>query len=261
MNNGDFIALPANNTWPSVAMVGFPAVRAVIFNNSIDGVADRLYTNHQSFPASNSFFYSSDWSLEGWVYIDGPLGRGENPWIQWATRPGTSCNVANIGVGANAGYGAGGHWGTGCDVFYSGPTDATFYDTAVGGWQPTPNKWHHIALTYSGASGNPTYQENLYVDGWLMGTWNARVLAIAKSAPIILGSFVAGNGAGNVDVAGRIAVARTRMHDGVLSDADVRYNYLTEGIQFQATPSTTATVTQTPSVTASPSNTPSNTPT
>lgn len=59
--SGDFVALLDNTTWPTKGLIGDPAKPAVIFNNSIDGVADRLFCNHSSFPLSNSFWGQSDW--------------------------------------------------------------------------------------------------------------------------------------------------------------------------------------------------------
>ena len=54
--NGDFIGYAANaSTWPAYsAGYGFPAMPAVVFNASLDGVADRLFCNHSSFSPSNS---------------------------------------------------------------------------------------------------------------------------------------------------------------------------------------------------------------
>ena len=91
--NADFIANPINNaTWPSKGLVGFPAMPAVIFNASSDGVADWLFCNHSSFPPSNSFYGASDWSLEAWVYTDVTFTPGDaswrNPLVQWGPRAG-----------------------------------------------------------------------------------------------------------------------------------------------------------------------------
>lgn len=51
--------------------MGALGVQAAVFNVTADGVPDRLYANHSAFPAFNSFYATSDWSLEGWVYHEG----------------------------------------------------------------------------------------------------------------------------------------------------------------------------------------------
>lgn len=158
--NGDFVGATGVNaslTWPSFASVGSPAVPAVVFNVSADGVADRLSSAHAYWPGSGSFFTQSDWSLEGWVMVDDASalpGASENAWFQWSTRPGLTCNVANIGVSHNPGYGAGGHWGGGCDISYSGPMgNAATEQIAGSGWMPRRGQWHHIVITVSGMRG------------------------------------------------------------------------------------------------------------
>jgi hypothetical protein len=77
--NGDFIGYAANPaSWPTYsAGYGFPAMPAVVFNASADGVADRLFANHSSFPPANSFYGASDWSLEVWINTDGWVSGSE----------------------------------------------------------------------------------------------------------------------------------------------------------------------------------------
>ena len=77
----------------------------------------------------------------------------------------------------------------------------------------------------------------MFVDGWLLNSYSDRQLAIAKVHALHIGSYLS---SAVVDAGGRIAISRLRMHDGALSADDVRYNYLTEGLQFQATPSQTS---------------------
>jgi hypothetical protein len=256
--NGDFVGLADPATWPRKVTYGFPGMAAVLFNHSTDGVADRLFANHSSFPGSNSFYGASDWSLEAWINTDGWNSAGfENGVFQWGPRNAQACQGASLGIGSHGTWGAGGHWA--CDHSYNGPSDAT--ELIAGAWyQPTRDKWHHVVLAYTGPS-HPTaaYTYYVYVDGTLMRTYTNRVLAIVKVTPLMLGAHFSGAGYTGVDIPGRFALARLRMHDGFLTAADITYNYLSEGLQFQATPSTTQTPSSTPSVTASPSNTPSNT--
>lgn len=253
ITNGDFVAPHFNNT-PSKGLVGSPLARtAVIFNVTADGYPDRLSTGHAYFPGANSFYGQSDWSFEAWVWSDGYHTNGENPLFQWGTRPGTTCNSGFMSFGSHPTWGAGGHFN--CDSSWgSGTADTEAY--AGQGQGPRRNLWHHMAVTYSGSGGTPAYQEKIYLDGQLMNTYSVRVLAIAKVVPLYIGVYANG-GTAATEVSSRIAVARLRMHDGCLSDSDVRANYFAESDLFIITPTTTRTPSGTPTNTGSPSQTPS----
>ena len=235
--NGDFVGSGSAASNPLKVLLGSRASPAVLFNASADGVADRLMSAHAAFPSANSFYGASDWSLEAWVWLDGWTQAGENALFQWGTRPGTTCNVANMGVGSHPVYGAGGHWG--CDMAFGGPA-ASMQLAASSGFQPTPGAWHLLTWTYSGATGDVPYLESLYVDGAPSAAYADRVLAIAKVSPLYLGAFV--NAAGSVDVGGVVALARLRFHDGCLTTADVARNYAVEAPLMMASASVSSTV-------------------
>ena len=89
-----------------------------------------------------------------------------------------------------------------------------------------------------------------------------RALFIARGAvvnSVIIGSHIANSG--TVEVPGNVAIARLRVHDGCLSDAQVFANYVTEGsfTGMVPSPSSTPSNSPTPSNTPSSSSTPSNT--
>ena len=61
-----------------------------------------------------------------------------------------------------------------------------------------------------------------------------------KTLPLYLGAYVSGTYTTTVDMPGRVALSKLRVHDGCLTDSDVYYNYVSEGLQYQGTPSQTA---------------------
>ena len=89
----------------------------------------------------------------------------------------------------------------------------------------------------------------LYVNGVLTTQVDNRVLAIQRTVPLGVGSFTPSN------VASNAAIARLRLHDGLLTPAQVAYNYLTEAafLGLVSSPSETPSIPATPSNTASAS--------
>ena len=156
-----------------------------------------------------------------------------------------------------------------CDLAY-GPSASTYQpSTAAGiGYTPTLNVWHHVVVTYPGGSNG---NETLYVDGVAQSAAN-HSLNINRPPNMVLGAWFTSP----VYYGGEVAVGALRMHDGMLSAADVAYNYAVDYLWYHATPSstptpsltasststasTTASATSSPSPTASQSATPSNTP-
>ena len=64
-SNGDFVTSGANATFPRKSIIN--GVQAVVFNYSIDSVADSVTSSFAYFPM-NSFYGNSDWSIEAWIY-------------------------------------------------------------------------------------------------------------------------------------------------------------------------------------------------
>ena len=138
--------------------------------------------------------------------------------------------------------------------------------TANGGVAPSTGRWHHIAVTYSGAIGTPAYRVTIYLDGVVSNVADNRVPVIARTVPLAVGSWTPNN------VASNAAIARLRVHDGVLTASQVAFNYQNEAVYLglvqtpSATGSVPPTATPTPtrsntqSVTATPTSSRSTTP-
>ena len=125
------------------------------------------------------------------------------------------------------------------------------------GRTPIVGRWHHIAVTYTGAAGSPAYRLAVYLDGQLSTLSDNRVLFLSRTVPVAVGSWTPAN------VASNAAIARLRVHDGVLSAEQVFANYVTEGSftgmvpSPSSTPSNSPTASNTPSSSVTPPNTPS----
>ena len=261
INNGDFTSNNGPQTsWPSKAQLGSPGVTAVYFNARANSLAQHLESNNGFYPLT-SFYGASDWSMEAWFYAGDYINSdGSNTLIQWGPRPGTTCNSAFMGVGPQPSWGGFGSWN--CDTSY-GPNPATSMEAVPGaGYRPTVNKWHHVAVTYTGSTGAgsaPPYRLVTYIDSVVNQQTDDFQLAIARQFNIFLGTYGQTNLDGWWGPDSVIGIGTLRMHDGALSAADVAYNYNAEYVKYHPTPTPTPTPTntpsQTPSNTASPSGT------
>ena len=84
-----------------------------------------------------------------------------------------------------------------------------------GGPGPAQGRWHHVAYTFNGATQTTYLNGNVnYVNQW--------TLSIDRVVNFFVGSYFDG-GFGD---GGQLGVGAVRVHDGVLSAADVLNNYL-----------------------------------
>jgi hypothetical protein len=173
---------------------------------------------------------------------------GNNDIFLWGPRPAQACQSAYVGVGSQPSWGAGGHYS--CDSSWTSSAQTQQDPTNSNGWRPITYTWHHIAVTYTGATGSPAYQETYYIDGVQNNVYSGRQLSILRNQNLILGcEYQSGYMADSI-----VAIGRLRMHDGCLTGAQVQFNYNAEKAIYFPTPSTT------PSPSVSGSITPSHTP-
>jgi hypothetical protein len=156
-------------------------------------------------------------SVEAWVWNPGVAG--EETVIAWGKRGGPEGSNASFNYGNNALYGAIGRWGA-PDIGWSPATT----DNA-----PAAGRWHHLAWTYDGTT------TRVYVDGALTNTevLAPGVINTHADTPINIGSQ---NEADAVTPTGGLrasmTVGRVRVHDGVLTDAQILANYNEERAAF-----------------------------
>jgi hypothetical protein len=149
-------------TTPTVETVN--GIKAVTF----DGSTDKLMS---SFTAPSAITSNHAYTVAVWVY--NPSIADEECLVNWAHRGGPEGTCAQLNYGSNASYGAVTHWNT--------------PDMGFDGGIPTTAVWHHIAVTFDGAT------EKVYVDGILNAT-EAKTLNMYTGDPIYLGyAFGDGN--------------------------------------------------------------------
>ena len=166
-------------------------------------------------------------SIEVWAYNPGIAG--EETMVSWSKRGGLPDGSAmHFNYGTSGAFGAATHWGA-PDIGWGGAANV-----------PTRGTWHHLTYTFNGAEttgGNPTPTTRVYVDGVQM---NQEVLApgaINTHTPyeFRLGAALAGNEA-NLEIFGSLALAKVRVHDGVLSSTQILNNFNEEKVAFAITP-------------------------
>ncbi|HNR97837.1 MAG TPA: hypothetical protein PKX48_04065 [Planctomycetota bacterium] len=182
-------------------------VRAVTFN----GVSD-AYKCLVNAPAGLTGLDPTR-SIEVWAY--NPAANDEETMVAWGHRGGGAGTNMSFNYGVHAVWGAVGQWGDFADLPWK-----------PGGGCPELGKWHHLVYTYDGTT------TRVYADGAL---WNFEALGAGTiytwpDTPIVLGAQII-DGAGNVGFetyAASLSIARARVHDGVLSDAQILNNFNAE---------------------------------
>ena len=152
-------------------------------------------------------------SVEAWVW--NPLRANEETILAWGKRGGPDGTNASFNYGVNGAWGAIGRWGA-PDIGW-GPT------------VPSAGQWHHVAYTFDGTT------TRVYVDGALVNTEvnGAGVINTAPGTPINIGAQTEPDGVTpTAGLRGSMTVGRARIHDGVLTDAQILANYNEERAAF-----------------------------
>lgn len=151
-------------------------------------------------------------SIEVWAY--NPSIADEETLLSWGHRGGPAGSNMSFNYGLNAAFGAIGHW-----------------DAPDIGWNVTPaaNQWHHLVYTYDGTT------TRVYADGVLMNSeiLGAGVINTYANTSIQLAAQLEGDGvAVTPGLKGTLTLAKVRIHDGVLTPAQVTNNFNVERPQF-----------------------------
>jgi len=142
-------------------------------------------------------------TTEAWIL--NPTLELDEPYFSWAPRGGPNLTYAAVCYASSSSFGAASHWGTLGDMGFDGGV-------------PFANTWHHLAVTYNAAEGT----ERIYVDGRLNAT-KTRALALHTNGVYQIGRASTLAGADTRYYSG--ALARLRVHAGVLTAEQVRENY------------------------------------
>lgn len=151
-------------------------------------------------------------SIEVWAF--NPNIVGEETLVSWGNRGGPDGSNMSFNYGNHGAFGAVGHWGA---------PDIGWVDA---GGAPAAGEWHHLVYTYDGTT------TRVYSDGALMNSEvvGAGVINTHPNAPVRIGSQSEGaDGAiPTPGLRGSLTVGAIRIHDGVLSDAQILNNFNAE---------------------------------
>lgn len=156
-------------------------------------------------------------SIEVWTL--NPQVAGEETLVSWGKRGGPEGSNVSFGYGSDFRWGAVGHWGG------DGPDLGWNND----GGNPTANKWHHLVYTFDGTTSR------VYSDGKLANAELVRegIIATHPDTSINIAAQLEADG---IAVTGALrftgSIARVRIHDGVLTDAQIASNYALEKSAF-----------------------------
>lgn len=156
-------------------------------------------------------------SIEVWTL--NPQVANEETLVSWGHRGGPDGSNVSFGYGSDFRWGAVGHWGG------DGPDTGWNND----GGNPTPNKWHHLVYTFDGTF------TRVYADGALANAEQptAGVINTHPDTSINIATQLEADGltpTGGLRYTG--AIARVRIHDEVLTPAQILANYNLEKADF-----------------------------
>jgi hypothetical protein len=161
-------------------------------------------------------------SIEVWAI--NPSISDEETLVAWGHRGGPNGTNMSFNYGTNGMFGAVGHWG-------GEAPDLGWIDNDFTAGAPEANVWHHLVYTYDDTT------TSVYSDGEL---WNSEDTAILwgsldtydNTAIAIAAQWNDDGSALNGALKGSLAIGRVRIHDEVLTDAQILANYNEEKDDF-----------------------------
>jgi len=145
-------------------------------------------------------------TIEVWVF--NPSAIPEETMVHWSHRGGPDGTNMSFNYGNNTTWGAVGHWGS-PDMPWGGSVAPT----------PPVGRWWHLVYTYDGTTAK------LYANGAAAGS---KAVALNTHPGNIIRIAAQGNDAGTAPQAGLSftgSIAQVRIHDGVLTPAQITQNY------------------------------------
>ena len=153
-------------------------------------------------------------SVEVWAY--NPAVADEETLVGWGHRGGPDGTNFSFNYGSNTAWGAGGQWGGGPDIGWNMP-----------GGSPAAGAWHYMVLTYDGNGQPGAGTTRVYSDGVLRNSEFHGNLNTHLGQAILIGGQNQGAGVPGGFNSG-LSIARVRIHDTVLTDAEIAAKYQEE---------------------------------
>lgn len=218
---GVFEALGGGTTVPKVATIG--GTKAIQFDGNdymqlVAAAGGALITAPAGLTGEDPTRSIEVWALN-------PTVDTEEAMVSWGHRGGPDGSNLSFGYGSDFRWGAVGHWGgDGPDLGWSND-----------GGNPPPNKWHHLVYTLNPNSTAGITASRVYVDGVLANGENLAtgLINTYPDTAISLGTQLDNDGI-TPFVPTRLsgAIARVRIHDGVLTPEQIAANYNAEKSAF-----------------------------
>ncbi|MDC0201090.1 hypothetical protein OAK04_01740 [Verrucomicrobia bacterium] len=177
---------------------------------TLDGFND-WYVGPDSTPLTGG----ADRSVEAWVW--NPSVPAEETIIAWGRRGGPDATNWSMLYGNHGTWGALGGWGGSADMPFQ-----------AGGGAPSINEWHHLVLTYDGASN----ERAIYVDGELSNsendgpTFNTHETDTSGTPlPIVIGNQNENNGTRTDNLSAELSIAKLKVLDYSLTLEEVQNSF------------------------------------
>ena len=211
---GLFEARGGGATVPGVTTIA--GVRAITFDGS-DFLQLVSELGGAVIPTPAGLVGSETSTIEVWAY--NPAIDGEETLVSWGKRGGgPDGSNMSFNFGTDGRWGSVGHWG-GSDMGW-----------ADSGGAPTARLWHHLVYTYDGTT------QKVFSDGVLLNQ-EAVGLAIHGATSIQLAAQLDGNGTTVTGgLRGSLSIAKVRIHNDALTDAQVKQNFDEEKSAFNNRP-------------------------
>lgn len=151
-------------------------------------------------------------SIEVWAF--NPAIADEETLVSWGKRGGGDGSNMSFNYGLNASFGAVGQWGAGPDIGWNNS-----------GGAPAAGQWHHLVYTYDGTTTR-VYSDGVQANSEVLG---AGVINTHANTSIQLAAQLEADGVTVTGtLRGSLLLAKVRIHDDVLTPAQVANNYNVE---------------------------------
>ncbi|MGI6300568.1 MAG: LamG-like jellyroll fold domain-containing protein [Verrucomicrobiota bacterium] len=199
-------------TWSNTGYLGEDFIAEVDIPSvtTIDGVKGVTLDGENDWYVGPSAIYlagSADRTIEAWIY--NPEMADEETIFAWGRRGGPDASNLAFNHGVNEVFGAVGHWG-GTDIGWAG-------NYATG-------RWTYVAYTYDSWMTTST----VYFDGEYANSEPVGLLVTHDfdenyevELPFVVGAQNQQNGTRHPELTGSMTIARIRVHDYALSEAEI----------------------------------------